>query len=98
MIEATSIALGTVIDRCTAVHSSVSSSVGDEPRPKSEWKRVEVPEWRIVSEDLWTAAHNRIKVVSKQLGASRWRPDCALGSHESTFSAGFFDVEIAAPA
>ena len=27
------------------------------PRPRSEWKRIEVPEWRIVSEELWQAAH-----------------------------------------
>ena len=23
------------------------------PRPESDWMRVEVPEWRIVSEELW---------------------------------------------
>ena len=28
------------------------------PRPAGEWKRVEVPEWRIVPEELWQAAHN----------------------------------------
>jgi len=26
------------------------------PRPESEWERVDVPEWRIVSEELWNAA------------------------------------------
>lgn len=31
------------------------------PRPESEWKRVEVPEWRIVPEELWTAVQERLK-------------------------------------
>ena len=42
------------------------------PRPQSEWKRVEVPEWRIVSEDLWRAAH-----------ASLRRPQVAVQQHRS---------------
>jgi DNA invertase Pin-like site-specific DNA recombinase len=29
-------------------------------RPQEEWKRVEVPEWRIVSEELWNAVQARI--------------------------------------
>ena len=33
------------------------------PRPKSKWRRIEVPEWRIVSEDLWNQAHERIELA-----------------------------------
>ncbi len=43
------------------------------PRPQSEWKRIDVPEWRIVSEELWERVQTRIRFVaerftSKQLG------------------------------
>ncbi|MDT8067259.1 MAG: recombinase family protein [Terriglobia bacterium] len=31
------------------------------PRPESEWKRVDVPEWRIVPEDLWVAVQERLR-------------------------------------
>ena len=40
------------------------------PRPESEWLRVDVPDWRIVDEQLWNAAHQRIH-LNKRLGASR---------------------------
>ena len=40
-------------------------------RPKSDWKRVDVPEWRIVSEELWRAAHARIEFVNERLSACR---------------------------
>jgi DNA invertase Pin-like site-specific DNA recombinase len=39
-------------------------------RPADDWKRVEVPEWRIVSEDLWQAAQARIQFNSKRFSAS----------------------------
>ena len=42
-----------------------------KPRLKSEWKRVAVPQWRIVSEELWRAAHKRIRFISERFGASR---------------------------
>jgi site-specific DNA recombinase len=40
-------------------------------RPKSEWKRIEVPEWRIVSEDLWNRVRQRIEIASKRFGSAR---------------------------
>jgi site-specific DNA recombinase len=40
-------------------------------RPKSEWRRVDVPEWRIVSEELWNGAHARIGFVNERLSACR---------------------------
>ncbi len=40
------------------------------PRPQSEWKRVEVPEWRIVPEELWNEVHRRIAFVRSRFGTS----------------------------
>jgi site-specific DNA recombinase len=39
------------------------------PRPESDWMRVEVPEWRIVSEELWEGVQRRINFVSKRFGS-----------------------------
>src|SRR4029077_19243114 len=39
-------------------------------RPTAEWKRVEVPELRIVPEDLWNAVHKRNAEVNR-LGITR---------------------------
>ena len=39
-------------------------------RPESEWIRTAAPALRIVSEDVWNAAHGRLKTVRAQLGAS----------------------------
>jgi site-specific DNA recombinase len=41
------------------------------PRPKSDWKRIDVPDWRIVSEDLWDRVHQRIEITSKRFGSAR---------------------------
>jgi site-specific DNA recombinase len=41
-------------------------------RPESDWKRVLVPEWRIVPEELWNAAHARIRVVNERMGFARY--------------------------
>lgn len=40
------------------------------PRPQSEWQRVDVPEWRIISEDLWEESRRRIE-SKKKLFASK---------------------------
>jgi site-specific DNA recombinase len=40
-------------------------------RPQSEWKRVDVPEWRIVPEELWNAAQAQIRAVNEKIGRSR---------------------------
>ncbi len=34
-----------------------------QPRPESEWKRIEKPHWRIVSDDLWNRVAERRKDV-----------------------------------
>ena len=38
------------------------------PRPESDWRRIEVPRWRIVSEELWNEVRERILVVSERFG------------------------------
>ena len=45
------------------------------PRPPSDWDRVEVPEWRIVSEELWNAkcaeySRRREKGIAQSIGGS----------------------------
>ena len=40
-------------------------------RPAADWRRVEVPEWRIVPEELWNAAHTRIRLVNERMGRMR---------------------------
>ncbi|HEX6880108.1 MAG TPA: recombinase family protein, partial [Terriglobales bacterium] len=30
------------------------------PRPESQWKRVDVPEWRVIPEELWKSAHDSL--------------------------------------
>ena len=40
-------------------------------RPPSELVRVEVPEWRIISEQLWSAAHAQIRTINEKMGRSR---------------------------
>jgi site-specific DNA recombinase len=41
-------------------------------RPEADWRRVEVPEWRIVPEELWNNAHARIRVVNERIGSARY--------------------------
>jgi hypothetical protein len=40
------------------------------PRPPSEWQTVLVPEWRIVSDQLWEAVHSRAKLMRERFGSS----------------------------
>jgi site-specific DNA recombinase len=51
---------------------------GRSPRPESEWIRVPKPEWRIVDDDLWAAAHEHLNQqrerYHKQRGATQ-RPN-----------------------
>ena len=41
------------------------------PRPESEWLRIEVPSWRIVSDDLWDRVQKQIKLVNDRFGNTR---------------------------
>jgi site-specific DNA recombinase len=43
-------------NRTRVVRNPKTHRKEQRPRPESEWERVEVPEWRIVSEELWNAA------------------------------------------
>lgn len=46
------------------VRNPIAKRKEQRPRDPSEWERVEVPEWRIVSEELWTATQAEIKRCS----------------------------------
>jgi site-specific DNA recombinase len=48
------------------------------PRPESDWKRIEIPEWRIVSEELWERVQARKRFAGKRFSASQ------LGGFHST--------------
>ena len=37
-------------------------------KPASEWRQVEIPEQRIVSEELWNRAHDRLKLIQDLYG------------------------------
>jgi site-specific DNA recombinase len=39
--------------------------------PEQDWIRTDVPEWRIVDEELWNSAHARIKFKSERFGNRR---------------------------
>jgi site-specific DNA recombinase len=40
------------------------------PRAESEWKRVEVPEWRIVPEELWNRVHSNLADRKRRFAAN----------------------------
>jgi len=55
------------------------------PRPESEWLRVPAPELRIVSEELWKAAHDRLEatrvIYLRHSGGQLWgRPASGIES------------------
>jgi site-specific DNA recombinase len=47
-----------VWNRTQKVRNPETGKKVSRPRPASEWKRVEVPEWRIITEELWKRAHD----------------------------------------
>ena len=40
-------------------------------RPRNEWRRVEVPEWRLVPDEMWNAVQAKIKLNNERFGAAR---------------------------
>ena len=55
-------------------------------RPKSEEKRVEVPDWRIVSDELWDAAHASFKVRALRFSSTGKSGVSAAASGKYLFS------------
>jgi DNA invertase Pin-like site-specific DNA recombinase len=51
-----------------------------KPRPTEEWRRVEVPEWRIVPDGLWERVHARSAEMRKHFGA-KTAPGLTRNSH-----------------
>src|SRR5688572_15432850 len=52
----------------TGKATPVTGRTISKARPIEEWRRVEVPELRIVSESIWDAVHARIRYVNEKLG------------------------------
>jgi site-specific DNA recombinase len=59
-----------VWNRTVKVRNPETGRKVSKSRPVEDWKRVEVPEWRIVPEELWQAAHARIAAKSKKFTAA----------------------------
>jgi site-specific DNA recombinase len=59
-----------VWNRTKVVRNPITQRKEQRPRPESEWERVEVPDWRIVSEELWDACH---KEIGRRQGPSWWK-------------------------
>jgi hypothetical protein len=60
-----------VWNRTEKVRNPETGRKVSKDRPGTDWMYVEVPEWRIVSEELWNEAHGRIVEVSRRFGAKR---------------------------
>ncbi len=55
-----------VWNRLRSIKNPATGKRGSRVNPESEWIRTEVPELRIVDEDLWQAARRRQEEISKQ--------------------------------
>jgi site-specific DNA recombinase len=60
-----------VWNRTKTVRNRESGKTEQRPRPESEWVRVEVPELRIVSDELWQAAREQNNRVREKHGPKR---------------------------
>ena len=62
------------------VRNPVKQRKEQHPRPESEWVRVEVPHWRIVSEELWDAVRKEMQKRSE----GDWRKEGGLNKSEAS--------------
>jgi site-specific DNA recombinase len=54
---------------------NVFGQVQQRPRDRREWLQIDVPEWRVVSDDLWRAAHERLERARQNyLAGTQGRP------------------------
>lgn len=60
-----------VWNRTKTVRNRETGKTEQRPRPESEWVRVEVPELRIVSDQLWEAAREQNRRVREKHGPKR---------------------------
>jgi site-specific DNA recombinase len=59
-----------VWNRTAKIRNPETGRKVSKPRPREEWRRVDVPEWRIVSEELWQAAHARMSAKRRKFSAA----------------------------
>jgi hypothetical protein len=62
------------------------------PRPETEWKRIDVPDWRIVPEDLWERVQERIRFVGKRFSSHHMGGFTGTERSKRYISAGFSSV------
>jgi len=60
-----------VWNRTKTIRNRETGKTEQRPRPESEWVRVEVPELRIVSDQLWEAAREQNRRVREKHGPKR---------------------------
>ena len=58
-----------VWNRTQKTRNPVTGRKVSKVRPKQDWIRVEVPEWRIVTEELWNAVQARNEDMNRKFGA-----------------------------
>jgi len=58
-----------VYDRTKTIRNRETGRCEQRPRPESEWMRIDVPEMRIVSEELWNAVREQNRRVRDKHGA-----------------------------
>jgi site-specific DNA recombinase len=69
-------------------------------RPESEWLRVPQPAWRVVGDELWTAAHQRLAATAQtylRINGGRLWGGRRRGWKAGICSRGFRDAPFAAP-
>ena len=55
-------------------------------RPESEWERTEIPEWRIISDDLWNAVQNECQIRQGNYGRKKGGLNRSEASRKYIFS------------
>lgn len=63
-----------VFNRQSFVKNPDTGKRQSRPNPRSQWVIHDVPELRIIPDDLWQEAHLRKNAVAKRTGANRKRP------------------------
>jgi site-specific DNA recombinase len=60
-----------IFNRRKQVHNPRTGRKELIPRPREEWQIQQRPELRIISDELWEAAHKQLKAASDRFGGSR---------------------------
>jgi len=58
-----------VWNRTKKEHNPETGRKTSRPRPQAEWRRIDVPDWRIVPEELWERVQERIRFVGARFSS-----------------------------